>query len=242
MRLTFLGTGTCVQNTINQAQSSILIEGNSKMLVDCGAGTFLRLHDVKVHVNSLDAILLTHIHLDHCSDLFTILKARWLENGNSIDIYGPHGTEQFLESLLEAFSYLRNKINFTVHEENKFSIKDSNIAAIDSFHSIKSRAYVIECCEKKVVISGDTMPFRELFSLDCDVLIHELSLPFGSVTTDHTTPENIVEFLKDCRADVIYFTHIYPHAYSRIDEILNYLSKHANCTLRIAKDLEVVEV
>ena len=241
MKLTFLGTGTCVHNTINQAQSSILIEDGLKILVDCGAGTFLRLHDAKILVNDIKAILLTHIHLDHCSDLFTILKARWLENGSSIDVYGPKGTGQFIESLLEAYSYLRNKLDFTVYEEKKFSIHDFSITAIDTLHSIKSRAYVIEKGEKRVIISGDTRPFRELVSLECNVLVHELSLPFGSDTTDHTTPENIAELLELSRADVIYFTHIYPHAYCRIDEILSYLKKHTDSILKIATDLEVVE-
>lgn len=241
MKITFLGTGTCVHGN-NKAQNGILIEDESKILIDCGAGTFLRMGEAGIHVNDIDAILLTHNHLDHNADLFVILKARWLENGEKIKIFGPKGTAEFLEALQEAYAYLRKKICFTVSEEEKFSVGGFEVESIKTRHSITSRAYVISKNEKKVVVSGDTAPLKEVLEIKCNALVHELSLPFNSSTEDHTTPENFARMLKFCNAEKIYLTHIYPHTYTVISDISKYLQKHTKSEIYIPEDLESFEI
>ncbi|MEM0351072.1 MAG: MBL fold metallo-hydrolase, partial [Archaeoglobaceae archaeon] len=77
MKVTFLGTGVSVAYE-KRAQSSILIESGVKFLVDVGCGAFLRLEQAGVSPDELDAVLITHHHLDHNGDLLNILKARWL--------------------------------------------------------------------------------------------------------------------------------------------------------------------
>ncbi|MEM4503647.1 MAG: MBL fold metallo-hydrolase, partial [Archaeoglobaceae archaeon] len=77
MKVTFLGTGVSVPCE-GRAQSSILIESDAKVLVDCGIGTFLRLEQLQISPSEIDAIIITHHHLDHNGDLLNILKARWL--------------------------------------------------------------------------------------------------------------------------------------------------------------------
>lgn len=243
MEITFLGTGTCVHGTENRAQSSILVEANgTTLLVDCGAGTFLRLHDAGVHVNHIDAILLTHNHTDHNSDLLPILKARWLENGSKIDIYGPQGTDEFVNKLLEAYAYLKQKLKFSVDESTSFRAGGFNITTIATKHSIVSRAYLIEQDGKRVMISGDTYPQENIFNVRSDAIIHELSLPFDSQTTDHTTPEDLARTLKSCKASKLYFIHIYPHTYKMIDEIRDYLTKYTEAQIYIPQDLDKIHV
>lgn len=237
MRVKFLGTGVAVHNN-KKAQSGILVEDKSKILVDCGIGTFLRLEQAGVDVRDIDAILITHNHLDHNGDLLAILKARWLLDADKIEIYGPKGTEQFLKDLLNAYKYLDGKVKYEVFEKENFQVNEFEIKAIKTYHSIASQAYVVN---DKVVISGDTRAFKELMKVDCDVLIHELSLPFGYEAKDHTTPENLFENLKYCKSEKIYLTHIYPMAYEVIDEILEYL-RQSNKEILIANDLDEFEV
>ena len=236
MKVTFLGTGTAVQ--MSKAQSSILIEEDVRILVDAGIGTFLRLDEANVSINDLDAILLTHNHLDHNGDVLAILKARWLENGEMLPIFGPRGTKEFFESLLEAYPYLRRKLRFRIIEDDSFSIGNFQISTIPTYHSIESRAYVIRSGDKSVVISGDTRAFRKLMEIECDVLVHELSLPFGYEAVHHTTPENLAECLKFCKAGKIYLTHMYPQAYEIKDDILNYLKERADVEVEVAEDME----
>ena len=232
-----MGTGVAVHNN-KKSQSGILIEDESKILVDCGIGTFLRLEHAGVDVRDLDAILITHNHLDHNGDLLAILKARWLLNADKIDIYGPKGMKQFLDGLLNVYKYLDGKVKYEVFESEKFQVNEFEVKTMKTYHSITSKAYVIN---DKVVISGDTRAFKELMEIDCIVLIHELSLPFGYEAVDHTTPENLLDNLKYCKAEKIYLTHIYPMTYKIIDEILDYLNQSGKEIL-IADDLDEFSV
>ncbi len=217
MKVTFLGTGTCVDTS--RAQSCILIEGKkTKILVDIGVGAFTRLRNF----NEINAVLITHNHLDHNGDLLALLKARWLTRGDELLIFGPIGTKAFLESLFEAYAYLRRKPKFKVFEDPEFEIGEFRVKTIPTKHSIVSWAYVIESNGRKIVVSGDTSPLKELMEIECDALIHEMSLPSG-MSRDHTTPENFAEVLPFCRANVIYLTHMYPQAYEVRDRILERL-------------------
>ncbi len=237
MKVTFLGTGTCIDTS--KAQSCILIEGEeTKILVDIGVGAFMRLNNF----NEINAVLLTHNHLDHNGDLLALLKARWLTGGEELLVFGPIGTKAFLESLFEAYAYLRRKPKFKVLEDPEFEIGEFKVRTIPTRHSIVSQAYIIEFDGKRVIVSGDTSPLKELMEIECDVLIHEMSLPSGK-SNDHTTPENFAEVLPFCKAEIVYLTHRYPHAYEVKDKIIEQLkSVRDDIEFRIAEDLMSFEV
>lgn len=233
MKITFLGTGVSVPYG-NRAQSSILIESDVKVLVDCGIGALLRLEQLQISPNEIDAILITHHHLDHNGDLLNILKARWLMDAKEIEIYGPKGTRFFMEAMLNAFPYLRGKLKFKIREEKSFKVGDLRVDAIPTIHSIESQGYVIN----DVAISGDTRAFKEFISIECSAMIHELSLPFNFNADFHTTPENLKECLDFMRAQKLYLTHLYPMTHAVKDEILEFLGVKA----KIANDLESFEL
>lgn len=233
MKVTFLGTGVSVPFE-GRAQSSILIESDVKVLVDCGIGTLLRLEQLQISPKEIDTIIITHHHLDHNGDLLNILKARWLMNAGKIEIYGPEGTRSFMEAMLNAFPYLRGKLSFRVHEEKRFKIGDLRVESIPTIHSIESRGYVIN----DVAISGDTRAFREFVSTECSVMIHELSLPFNYNADFHTTPENLKEHLNFMKAERLYLTHLYPMTHAVKEKILEFLEVKAE----IARDLESFEL
>jgi len=219
LKLTFLGTGVSVPYE-NRAQSSILVEVEGlKLLFDCGIGCYRRLEELGVDVREIDAVCITHHHLDHNGDLLNILKARWLLGSGELQIYGPPGTRNFIESLLEAYPYLRGKLRFRVSEEKDFDL-GVRVKTIPTFHSIESRGYVID---DLVAISGDTRAFRDFISVECSVMVHELSLPFNHVADNHTTPENLKENLKYCRAERLYLTHLYPMTHAVKHLIRDYL-------------------
>ncbi len=232
MKITFIGVGTAVMGV----QSCILVEGEeTRIVVDVGAGSSVRLN-----YRDLDAILITHNHLDHIGDILPILKARWLSGCDYIDIYGVRGTRSFMESLIEAYAYLRNKLKFKIHEGlSEFRIGEFRIDVIPTYHSIESQAYLISDGEKSVLISGDTRAFKELMEIECDVLIHEMSLPFGYSSTDHTTPENFAENLKFCNAKTVYLTHIYPQTLEVLDDIMRYLrGVRRDIEFKVAREME----
>ncbi len=238
MIVTFLGTGTCVDTS--RAQSCVLVEGKkTKVLVDMGIGAFRRLSEELV--KDIDAVLLTHNHLDHNGDVLALLKARWLMGGEKLAIFGPTGTRAFFDSLLESYPYLRRKVKFEVFECGAFEVGEFRVRTVPTRHSIVSRAYVIES-DGVVVVSGDTSPLRELMEIRCDVLIHEMSLPSGE-SMDHTTPDNFERVLPFCRAGLVYLTHMYPQTHRVRDDILRRFKRlRGDIEFRIAEDLIRLEV
>jgi len=233
MIVKFVGVGTAVEGI----QSCIVIEGEeTKIAVDVGAGCISKLD------KDLDAVLITHNHSDHNSDLIPLLKARWLLGYGKLDIYGVKGTKAFLESALETYAYLRGKIKFRVHELRNFRIGEFKIEAIPTKHSIESQAYAISDEKSCVVVSGDTYPVEDVISYDCNVLIHEMSLPFKYETEDHTTPENFADLLDLCRAKKIVFVHLYPMARKIRNEILEFLRRKRDLDYHVADEGDILMV
>ena len=65
VRLTVIGCSPAWPNP-ESAQSGYLVEGPGQLLLDCGPGVLGRLPD---RGGKIDAIAITHFHLDHCGDL-----------------------------------------------------------------------------------------------------------------------------------------------------------------------------
>jgi phosphoribosyl 1,2-cyclic phosphate phosphodiesterase len=83
LKITFLGTGAnggtpqvdcrcknCINNSIVRKRSSILIEcANERLLVDCGPDFHSQLISHNLRLFDLDAIVISHLHWDHCLGL-----------------------------------------------------------------------------------------------------------------------------------------------------------------------------
>jgi ribonuclease BN (tRNA processing enzyme) len=67
VKLTVVGCSPAWPNP-GGAQSGYLLEGDGRLLLDCGPGVLARLRE-SAHWPSVDAIAITHFHLDHWGDL-----------------------------------------------------------------------------------------------------------------------------------------------------------------------------
>jgi len=114
----------------------VLIDGDARILVDAGPGSFARLGEAKLSLSDTDIVLLTHLHVDHAGELPGLLKARAVSGGNSVvfKVWGPAGTgkrhegayfpstSRFLDLLFGtngAFAYMPDfaePISFHVHD------------------------------------------------------------------------------------------------------------------------------
>ncbi len=121
--LLVLGSGG--PGATGRASSSylVLIDGNARILVDAGPGSFARLGEAQTPLTNVDIVLLTHLHIDHAGELPGLFKARAVSSSAPIvfNIWGPEGsppasqgayfpsTKRFLQLLFGpkgAFAYL----------------------------------------------------------------------------------------------------------------------------------------
>ena len=68
MKLTVIGCSPAWPNA-GGAQSGYLIEGEGRLLLDCGPGVLARLRQLDDGWPRVDAVAITHFHLDHWGDL-----------------------------------------------------------------------------------------------------------------------------------------------------------------------------
>ena len=255
MKITFLGTGTGIPQD-GRVQSGVLLDtGKNLLLFDCGCGVLGRIHESGYEHKDIDAIIITHLHLDHVGDILALIKANWLLGKTDMRIYGPQGTKEWYEKTLDVYDYLRDRFTVEITElspEEEFIPQGTegncncNIRSAKTAHTDKSLAYRIESSHKTVVYTGDTEPCQEVMELaeDADVLIHECSFPLGFPMTNHTTPDLLTLMMDEypLTAKKLYLTHLYPQMQGRYREATDHIRKYYKGEVIIAKDLMVVEI
>ena len=104
MELTFLGSGDAFGSG-GRLQTCILVDAQeSKFLMDCGATVMPAMRRNGVDPNSIDLILLSHLHGDHFGGIpFFILDAQLISKRTQpLTIAGPVGTAARVTALMEA--------------------------------------------------------------------------------------------------------------------------------------------
>jgi ribonuclease BN (tRNA processing enzyme) len=125
LELLVLGSGG--PGAAGRAASSYLVfvDGDARILVDAGPGSFARLGEAKASLSDTDIVLLTHLHIDHVGEIPGLFKARAVSGSGPIvfNVWGPTGspgkgedayfpsTREFLRLLFGpegAFAYLND--------------------------------------------------------------------------------------------------------------------------------------
>jgi ribonuclease Z len=78
LRVTLLGTGSPLPDPGRAGPSTLVQWGASNLLVDCGRGVLLRLTAAGVLPPMLTAVLVTHLHSDHLTDLNDVITTHWV--------------------------------------------------------------------------------------------------------------------------------------------------------------------
>ena len=68
------------------------LDGRGRLLVDLGSGAAYNFERAGGRIEDLDAILFTHLHVDHSADLPTLVKASYFSGrAQDLPVYGPAG-------------------------------------------------------------------------------------------------------------------------------------------------------
>jgi ribonuclease BN (tRNA processing enzyme) len=221
MRFTVLGTGTIAFSPERSCSGYYLEAGDTRLLLDCGAGTSRRLAELGIPWQSITHVALTHFHVDHHGDLPSIIFA-WKYGmlpmrTAPIDIIGPVGTQALLERLAAAYGEWVTAPGFPVRVTEllpgaTFELGGATLACTKVPHTAESVAYSISRGGHRIVYSGDTgydTAFAE-WSRDCDLLVLECSLPQAMAIPEHLTPEQCGELATLANPRQLALTHLYP--------------------------------
>jgi len=192
IQVVLLGTGSPIPDPNRAGPATLVRSGGVNLLVDCGRGVLMRAAAAGTSAAALDALLLTHLHSDHCTDLGDIITTRWITTfePTPLPVYGPVGSAQVIDGVLASLELdigyrLEHHEDLTaapdvqVHElagDESLAIGGLRVVVAPTEHrpASPSIAYRIENDDHAVVLAGDTLPCDGLdrLSAGADVLVH----------------------------------------------------------------------
>lgn len=106
LTVTLLGTGSPIPSADRAGPATLISAGEGSeaehYLVDAGRGVLMRLAALGLGAPNLAAVLITHLHSDHITDLNDVITTRWVMTFTMtpLTIVGPVGTRKVVDHLL----------------------------------------------------------------------------------------------------------------------------------------------
>lgn len=187
MLLTVLGCSGSVPGPASPASGYLVRAGRTSVVLDLGNGSFGALQRY-LDPFDLDALVLSHLHPDHCADVSAMTVYRRYRptrpQGGPIALYGP---SQIADRLVAAYAVDAEERTGTdlsdVYDFRPFAgpvqIGDAEVRAALVDHPCEAYALRVSHAGRTLVYSGDTGPCRSFVDLatGADVLLAEASWP-----------------------------------------------------------------
>jgi len=106
VRVALLGTGSPIPDPRRAGPSTLVRGANATLLADCGRGVLMRLMEAGVVPPMLDAVLVTHLHSDHLTDLNDVITTHWIMSPAPVPlrIFGPPRIGEVVDATLAALA------------------------------------------------------------------------------------------------------------------------------------------
>ena len=240
MDITLLGTGSPLPSPDRAGPATLLRTGTATLLFDCGRGVVMRLAAAGVLPLGLSAVLLTHLHSDHISDLNDIVTTHWVMSPvpTPLRVVGPPGTQGVVDAVL-AMLALDQKYRLAHHATleaapvievtevepgDALEIAGSHIAVHRTDHRpvTPTVGYRVEQDGVVAAVAGDTVPCPELDEMcggadlyvqtviRADLVQNIPNLRLQDILTYHSTLEQAALTATRARVGTLVLTHYVP--------------------------------
>jgi ribonuclease Z len=102
IEVVLLGTGSPLPDPHRAGPATLVRAGGRAFVVDCGRGVLMRAAAAGIGAGQIDALLVTHLHSDHLTDLNDIITTRWVTSfaPSPLRIFGPPGIAEVVSATL----------------------------------------------------------------------------------------------------------------------------------------------
>jgi ribonuclease BN (tRNA processing enzyme) len=185
MDLTVVGCSGSFPSADSPCSSYLVQADGFRLVVDLGNGALGALQRY-CGLYEVDAVLLSHLHADHCVDMCAYYVARNYRVGGCPDplpVHGPHGTAERLARAYDMDEHpgMKQVFDFITLEEGTFQVGPLSITAARVAHPVEAYAFRIEHNGRSLVYTGDTGPCDQLVDLarGADLLLSEAAFTHG---------------------------------------------------------------
>ncbi len=224
VKITILGSGTCVPSPRRSSPSVLIDTGEHKILFDMGPGTLRRLAEAGVDIGDISHLFFSHLHPDHTGELVNFLFASKYAGNVSkrekLAITAADGFMIFYEGLKKVYGRwidLGEGI-VDIHELRRYSpdfirFDFGHVRTSPMQHTESSIGYRLTASDNtSIVYTGDTDYCENAVQLamDADLLICEASFPDGMKVEGHLTPSLAGRIASEAGVKNLILTHFYP--------------------------------
>ncbi len=240
LSITLLGTGSPMPDPNRAGPATLVSGGGEQYLVDAGRGVLMRLAGAMSGAGQLTAVLLTHLHSDHITDLNDIITSRWIMTfePTPLTIVGPVGTQVVVDHILAS---LGPDIDYRIAHHSDLDYPPPvrvievtggvvdlggevriTVAPTDHKPVEPSVGYRFDFDGASVVAAGDTVPCAGLDGLcaGAQALVHTVlrkdvvaNVPVQRLidTMDyHSSPEEAAQTASRAGMETLVMTHYVP--------------------------------
>jgi ribonuclease BN (tRNA processing enzyme) len=254
IKVTILGSGTCVPSLKRSSCSVLMQVGSSRLLFDSGPGTMRRLLEAETSIFDISHIFYSHFHPDHTSEFVPFIFATKYPDESRrkipLTVAGGRGLLNFYESSkgvygkwIELAPGLLEIIEFDNKNADTITFENFTVNTAPVQHNEESIAFrVISTGGFSAVYTGDTDYSETIIDLakDADLLICECALPDKNKVKGHLTPSLAGDLAARAEVRKLVLTHFYPECDK--EDIAAECRKTYSGPLVLAEDLMEIEI
>ncbi|MFK8004548.1 MAG: MBL fold metallo-hydrolase [Polyangiales bacterium] len=242
-------------------------QGKARFLVDAGPGVTHRFNESGASFDDLDAMFISHLHVDHSADLVALLKmASFGRRQRPLVLFGPRGSSRFppIDDFVAAqigpsgaYPYLGGFLTpgqpFTLSThrvegattESLLESGDTEVRAIAVAHGpVPALAFDVRIGDRRVAFMGDQRADDDAYVdmlRGADVWVAHMAIPQrapGVAAQLHAPPSRLGRVAEQAGVGAVVISHLMERSLADLGENLAAIREHYGGPVLVAADLD----